>query len=77
MKNKTFRGFVKDLKQIYEKHELINDFGFGFIEDVTFKKEGEGGVNYPYLFVIPDTSNVDERELQYSMRLIMMDRVFN
>jgi hypothetical protein len=77
MKNKTFRGFVKDLKQIYEKHELINDFGFGFIEDVTFKKEGEGAVKYPYLFVIPDTSNVDERELQYSMRLIMMDRVVN
>lgn len=77
MKNKTFRGFVKDLKKIYEKHELINDFGFGFIEDVTFKKEGEGAVKYPYLFVIPDVSNVDERELQYSMRLIMMDRVVN
>lgn len=77
MKNKTFRGFVKDLKKIYEKHEQINDFGFGFVEDVTFKKEGEGGVNYPYLFVIPDNSNVDERQLQYSMRLIMMDRVVN
>lgn len=77
MKNKTFRGFVKDLKKIYEKHEQINDFGFGFIEDVTFKKEGEGGVKYPYLFVIPDNTNVDERELQYSMRLIMMDRVVN
>ncbi len=77
MKNKTLRGFVNDLKTIYEKHELIKDFGFGFIEDVTFKKQHEGGVHYPYLFVIPDTSNVDERELQYSMRLIMMDRVIN
>jgi hypothetical protein len=77
MKNKTLRGFVNDLKLIYEKHEQINDFGFGFIEDVTFKKQHEGGVQYPYLYVIPDNTSVDERQLQYSMRLIMMDRVVN
>lgn len=77
MKNKTLRGFVNDLKLIYEKHEMINDFGFGFVEDVTFKKQHEGGVQYPYLFVIPDNTSVDERELQYSLRLIMMDRVVN
>lgn len=76
-KLKTFRGFIKDLEKIYEKHEQIKDFGFGFIEDVTFKKEGEGKVDYPYLFVIPDSANVDERQLQYSVRLIMMDRVVN
>ena len=76
-KLKTFRGFVRDIKKIYEKHDQIKDYGFGFIEDVTFKKEGEGKVNYPYLFVIPDSSNVDERQLQYSVRLIMMDRVVN
>lgn len=77
MKNKTLRGFVNDIKTIYEKHEMINDFGFGFVEDVTFKKQHEGGVQYPYLFVIPDTTNVGERELQYTLRLIMMDRVVN
>lgn len=77
MKNKTLRGFVEDLKTIYEKHEMIKDFGFGFVEDVTFKKQHEGKVHYPYLFVIPDVTSVDERELQYSVRLIMMDRVVN
>lgn len=77
MKNKTLRGFVNDIKKIYEKHEQINDFGFGFVEDVTFKKQHEGGVQYPYLFVIPDNSSVDARELQYTLRLIMMDRVVN
>ena len=35
-KLKTFRGFVRDIKKIYEKHEQIKDYGFGFIEDVTF-----------------------------------------
>ena len=74
---KTLRGFVKDLKKIYENHQQINDFGFGFIEDITFKKEGEGMVHYPYLFVIPDVSNIDERQVQYSMKLVMMDRVIN
>lgn len=77
MKNKTLRGFVMDIKTIYEKHEQINDFGFGFVEDVTFKKQHEGGVQYPYLFVIPDNTSVGEREVQYSLRLIMMDRVVN
>lgn len=77
MKNKTLRGFVNDIKTIYEKHEMINDFGFGFVEDVTFKKQHEGAVQYPYLFVIPDNTSVDERELQYTLRLIMMDRVIN
>ena len=76
-KLKTFRGFVKDLKKIYEKHQQIKDFGFGFIEDVTFKNQGDTTTQYPYLFVIPDTSVVDERELQYSIRLVMMDRVVN
>jgi hypothetical protein len=76
-KLKTFRGFVKDLKKIYEKHQQINDFGFGFIEDVTFKNQGDTTTQYPYLFVIPDTSVVDERELSYSIRLVMMDRVVN
>ena len=27
-KLKTFRGFVKDLKKIYEKHQQLKDFGF-------------------------------------------------
>lgn len=76
-KLKTFRGFVKDLKKIYEKHQQIKDFGFGFIEDVTFKNQGDTVTQYPYLFVIPDTTSVDERELQYSIRLVMMDRVVN
>lgn len=76
-KLKTFRGFVKDLKKIYEKHQQIKDFGFGFIEDVTFKNQGDTVTQYPYMFVIPDTSVVDERELSYSVRLIMMDRVVN
>jgi hypothetical protein len=76
-KLKTFRGFVKDLKKIYEKHQQIKDFGFGFIEDVTFKNQGDTTTQYPYLFVIPDTSVVDERELSYSIRLVMMDRVVN
>jgi hypothetical protein len=77
VKLKTLRGFVKDLKKIYEKHQQIKDFGFGFIEDVTFKNNTDGTTQYPYLFVIPDTSIVDERELQYSVKLIMMDRVVN
>jgi hypothetical protein len=76
-KLKTFRGFVKDLKKIYEKHQQIKDFGFGFIEDITFKNQGDTTTQYPYLFVIPDTTVVDERELQYSIRLVMMDRVVN
>lgn len=76
-KLKTFRGFVKDLKKIYEKHQQIKDFGFGFIEDVTIKNQGDTTTQYPYLFVIPDTSVVDERELSYSIRLVMMDRVVN
>lgn len=76
-KLKTFRGFVKDLKKIYEKHQQIKDFGFGFIEDVTFKNQGDTVTQYPYMFVIPDNSVVDERELQYSIRIVMMDRVVN
>jgi hypothetical protein len=76
-KLKTLRGFVKDLKKIYEKHEQIKDFGFGFIEDVTFKNQGDTVTQYPYMFVIPDVSVVDERDLQYSVKLIMMDRVVN
>lgn len=76
-KLKTFRGFVKDLKKIYEKHQQIKDFGFGFIEDMTFKNQGDTTTQYPYLFVIPDTTNVGENELQYSIRLVMADRVVN
>jgi hypothetical protein len=76
-KLKTFRGFVKDLKKIYEKHQQIKDFGFGFIEDVTFKNQGDTVTQYPYLFVIPNNSTVDENDIVYSVRLIMMDRVVN
>jgi hypothetical protein len=76
-KLKTFRGFVKDLKKIYEKHQQIKDFGFGFIEDVTFKNQGDTTTQYPYLFVIPDNTSIGENELQYSIKLIMMDRVVN
>jgi len=76
-KLKTFRGFVKDLKKIYEKHQQIKDFGFGFIEDVTFKNQGDTTTQYPYLFVIPDNTSIGENDLQYSIKLIMMDRVVN
>lgn len=76
-KLKTLRGFVKDLKKIYEKHQQIKDFGFGFIEDVTFKNEGDTTTQYPYLFVVPDISNVGQNQLSYSVKLIMMDRVVN
>jgi hypothetical protein len=71
---KTFRGFVKDLQKIYENHKQLNDFGFGYIEDVTIKHVKEGAVQYPYLFVIPSDTSVDEREITYSMTLIVMDR---
>jgi hypothetical protein len=74
---KTFRRFVNDLKKIYKEHKQINDFGFGFVEDITFKKEGEDKVNYPYLYVIPSVTNVDEQELKYTLTLVMMDRVIN
>jgi hypothetical protein len=77
VKLKTLRGFVKDLKKIYEKHQQIKDFGFGFIEDVTFKNNTDGTTAYPYLFVIPDVSNVFQNQIQYSVKLIMMDRVVN
>jgi hypothetical protein len=76
-KLKTFRGFVNDLKKIYEKHQQIKDFGFGFIEDITIKNVGDTITQYPYLFVIPDNTSVDERQLSYSIRLVMMDRVVN
>lgn len=77
VKLKTLRGFVKDLKKIYEKHQQIKDFGFGFIEDVTFKNNTDGTTQYPYMFVIPDVSNVAQNQLSYSVKLIMMDRVVN
>ena len=77
VKLKTLRGFVKDLKKIYEKHQQIKDFGFGFIEDVTFKNNTDGTTQYPYMFVIPDVSNVYQNQIQYSVKLIMMDRVVN
>ena len=64
VKLKTLRGFVKDLKKIYEKHQQIKDFGFGFIEDVTFKNNNDGTTLYPYLFVIPDVSNVFQNQNQ-------------
>jgi hypothetical protein len=73
----TFRGFIKDLKTIYENHQQIMDFGFGFVEDVTFKNEGDTTTQYPYLFVVPDNTSVGENQLQYSVKLIMMDRVVN
>lgn len=71
---KTLRGFVKDLEKIYQNHEQLNDFGFGYIEDVTIKHVQEGAVQYPYMFVIPSDTTVDERELKYSMTIIVMDR---
>lgn len=74
---KTFRRFVNDLKKIYQEHKLINDFGFGFVEDITFKKETEAKVDYPYLYVIPSVCSVDERQLRYGITLVMMDRVVN
>ena len=77
MKNKTIRGFVNDLKLIYEKHQQINDFGFGFVEDISFKKQNEGMVQYPYMYVIPSVSTIDEREVKYTMTIVMMDRVVN
>lgn len=71
---KTLRGFVNDLKKIYLNHKQLNDFGFGYIEDVTIKHEKEGAVQYPYMFVIPGNTSVDEREITYSMTIIIMDR---
>lgn len=76
-KIKTFRGFIKDLKKIYEKHDQIMDFGFGFIEDVNFKNEGDTTTQYPYMFVIPGDSTIGENDLVYTVKLIMMDRVVN
>jgi hypothetical protein len=76
-KIKTFRGFVKDLKKIYEKHEQIKDFGFGFVEDISFKNQGDTTTEYPYMFVIPQATNTDQNTLSYSVTLAMMDRVVN
>lgn len=77
MSNITFKGLVRDLKKIYQHHEQINDFGFGYSEDITIKHDKEGAVQYPYMFIVPSPTTVDERQISYQFELIIMDRVIN
>jgi len=82
----NFKILSNDLKEIANRHKMINSFGIGDLKQLNYhlqlntdddlvKGENEGDVSpkYPLVFVIPQTSSRDRRTITYSFNIIVAD----
>ena len=72
----TYKEIINRFRTVTESHKMLQDFGYGQLSDLKTQSQlgpEEQGVDYPYLFLLPGTSNRQGSVMNYSFNMIVMD----
>ena len=72
----TYKEIINRFRQVTEEHLMLQDFGYGQLSDLKTQSQlgpEEQGVDYPYLFLLPGTSNRTQSVMNYSFNMVIMD----
>lgn len=82
----NFKILSQDLKEIANRHKMINSFGIGDLKQLNYylqlntnddleKEDNEDNKSpkYPLVFVVPQQSNRDRRTITYNFNVIVAD----
>lgn len=69
--SKTLNQMISGLNRIANFHDFVNRFGFGELSDIDVA--GPEDVDYPLMWVVPQSADFDNNTLTYVLRVIIMD----
>ena len=72
----TYKEIINRFRTITENHLMLQDFGYGDLSDLKYVSQlgtDEERVSYPYLYLLPSSSNRDGVVMNYSFNMIVMD----
>ena len=72
----TYKEIINRFRQVVSDHYMLQDFGYGQLSDLKTQSQlgpEEQGVDYPYLFLLPSTSNRTQSVMNYSFNMVIMD----
>ena len=72
----TYKEIINRFRAVTEDHKMLKSFGYGQLSDLKTQSQlgpEEQGVDYPYLFLLPSTSNRTGPVMNYSFNMVVMD----
>jgi len=72
----TYKEIINRFRTVTSEHLMLKDFGYGELSDLKTQSQlgpEEQGVDYPYLFLLPGSSNRTGPVMNYSFNMIIMD----
>jgi len=72
----NYKEIINRFRTVTEEHLMLQDFGYGQLSDLKTQSQlgpEEQGVDYPYLFLLPATSNRQGPVMNYSFNMVVMD----
>ena len=72
----TYKEIINRFRTVTSEHLMLKDFGYGELSDLKTQSQlgpEEQGVDYPYLFLLPGSSNRTGPVMNYSFNMIVMD----
>ena len=72
----TYKEIINRFRTVTEEHLILQDFGYGQLSDLKTQSQlgpEEQGADYPYLFLLPATSNRQGPVMNYSFNMVVMD----
>lgn len=72
----TYKEIINRFRTITDNHLMLQDFGYGDLSDLKYVSQlgtEEERVSYPYLYLLPSSSNRQGPVMNYSFNMIIMD----
>ena len=72
----TYKEIINRFRTITDNHLMLQDFGYGDLSDLKYVSQlgtAEERVSYPYLYLLPSSSNRQGPVMNYSFNMIIMD----
>jgi hypothetical protein len=72
----TYKEIINRIRTVVEDHRILQDFGYGQLSDLKTQSQlgpEEQGVDYPYLFLLPQTHQRQGSVMNYTFNMIVMD----
>lgn len=72
----TYKEIINRIRAVVEDHLILKDFGYGQLSDLKTQSQlgpEEQGVDYPYLFLLPQTHQRQGPVMNYTFNMIVMD----
>jgi hypothetical protein len=72
----TYKEIINRFRSITDDHLMLQDFGYGDLSDLKYVSQlgtEEERVSYPYLYLLPSSSNRAGPVMNYAFNMIIMD----